>query len=419
MTCPVTAVIKEISDALAKLEAERHLAIQIPLKNKAGEVVATALLDDADAELAKLNWWPSGDGYGAGKNGLMHAAVMGKAPEGYLIDHRNGDRADNRRGNLRFVTASTNAQNCRRSKAKTSSKFTGVCFSEGFWLMVFKSKYVARYEQETWAAWAYNIKVFEEYGALGRYNDLEKPPGFVEKVKKAKVCKSRGVSMRHGLYVAHFWGDKKTVFLGSYKTEEEASRVYEDFRAKWYAEKERLHLAKEITRDEIGPYLMAGDTVIHVSESDWHMLTKHTWSLADGYPTATVMTKPKISVLPMHRYLLGKKKGFVIGHTDGDKTNNRRDNLAFVTYSINAQNKRSVSKTGWSGVWITRGGDYAAEIRKDGKKYGLGTYKVAEVAAYAYDMAAVEFYGPDAHVNGVDKPDGFVWDAAARRLKKV
>lgn len=419
-TCPITAVIKQISDALAKLEAERDLAIKIPLKNKAGEVVATALLDQVDAELAKQNWWSSGDGYGANSGGLMHAAVMGKAPDGFIIDHWNGDRADNRRGNLRFITTSNNAQNCsRRDKANTSSKYTGVCFSMGFWNMGFKGKYVARYDDELWAAWAFNIKVYEEYGALGNYNVIDKPIGFVEKVRKESSCKSRGVTKCPGNYRAVFTGDNKRICLGRYKTEEEASRVYEDFRAKWFADKERLHLAKEITRDDIGPYLMAGDTVIHVSETDWHMLAKHTWCMALGYPTATVSTNPKITVLPMHRYLLGTKKGFVIGHADMDKTNNTRENLEFVSYSTNAQNKRSVSKTGYSGVWINQSGSFAAEIRKDGKKYGLGAYKVAAVAAYAYDMAALEFYGTGAHVNGVDKPEGFEWDSAAMKVKKL
>ncbi len=421
-TCPITAVIAEISAALAKLEAERDLAIQIPLKNKAGKVVEIALLDQEDAELAKANWWMrSTDKYVERASGLMHAAVMGVTPDGYVIDHFNNNRNDNRRGNLRFVTHSNNAHNCsHRNKANTSSKYTGVCLSEGFWIMGFQGKYVARYNDESFAAWAYNIKVYEEYGALGKYNNLAMPDGFVEKVRKEKACSSRGVTKEAGrLYRAVFTGDKRKICLGRYQTEEEASRVYEDFRAKWFAEKERLHLAKEITCDDIGPYLMAADTVIHVSESDWHMLAKHTWCLSSGYPTATVTTKPRNKVLPMHRYLLGTKRGFIIGHRDGDKTNNRRDNLEFVTYSTNGQNKPSLSSTGYSGVWVTGSGSFAAEIRKDGKKYGLGTYKAAEQAAYAYDMAAVEFYGRWAHVNGVQKPDGFVWDADSKKLKKV
>ena len=419
-TCPVTAVIKEVSNTLLDLKANRYLAIKIPLKNKAGKVVATALLDQEDAELAKHNWWSNGDGYAVGSLGLMHAVVMGETPEGKVIDHRNLNPADNRRGNLRFVTAGINVHNCnRRDKVHTTSKHTGVCRSQGFWHVVFKGKYVARYDREIDAAWHFNIKVYEEYGALGKYNMIKKPKGFVEKVRKEQAFKSRGVFYKHGKIAAQFYGDKQNFFLGYFESEDEASQAYEEFYEKWYAEKERKHMETEITRDEFGPFLMAGDTVIHVSECDWHMLTKHTWGMSQGHPTATVSTNPKILVLPMHRYLLGTKKGFGMNHIDNDNTNNTRENLEFVSCSVKSQKKTALSKSGYSGVWINASGNFAAEIRKDGKKYCLGAYKRAEIAAYAYDMAALEFYGPRAHINDVDEPDGLEWDPETRRLKKV
>lgn len=49
----------------------------------------------------------------------------GKLPDpGLQVDHKNGNRADNRFANLRIVTPSVNAQNLRKSQ--TNNKSTGV-----------------------------------------------------------------------------------------------------------------------------------------------------------------------------------------------------------------------------------------------------------------------------------------------------
>lgn len=55
---------------------------------------------------------------------LMHRVILGAKP-GQIVDHRNGDRLDNRRSNLRFCTASESVQN--RGKMKNNkSGFKGV-----------------------------------------------------------------------------------------------------------------------------------------------------------------------------------------------------------------------------------------------------------------------------------------------------
>lgn len=42
---------------------------------------------------------------------LMHKHIMGKAPAGLEVDHINGNGLDNRRSNLRFVTSGVNKHN--------------------------------------------------------------------------------------------------------------------------------------------------------------------------------------------------------------------------------------------------------------------------------------------------------------------
>jgi hypothetical protein len=50
---------------------------------------------------------------GVGQRILMHHAVSGRPPQGFVVDHINGDSLDNRRANLRHATLSENVLNCR------------------------------------------------------------------------------------------------------------------------------------------------------------------------------------------------------------------------------------------------------------------------------------------------------------------
>jgi len=56
---------------------------------------------------------------------LAWLITTGSWPKG-LIDHRNGVRSDNRWGNIREATRSTNAENQRQAKANSITGFLGV-----------------------------------------------------------------------------------------------------------------------------------------------------------------------------------------------------------------------------------------------------------------------------------------------------
>ena len=61
---------------------------------------------------------------------LVRLYVRGKWPEaGYMTDHVNGNRADNRLANLRHATFSQNAAN-RKAPTTNTSCFKGVCFHQ-------------------------------------------------------------------------------------------------------------------------------------------------------------------------------------------------------------------------------------------------------------------------------------------------
>lgn len=77
-----------------------------------------ALVDDADLEwLSAWSWHLAPNGYAArggstGGRALMHRQILGLEPgDGKQGDHINRDRLDNRRENLRVVTAAENSRN--------------------------------------------------------------------------------------------------------------------------------------------------------------------------------------------------------------------------------------------------------------------------------------------------------------------
>lgn len=93
--------------------------------------------------LYRDNWHRTQDGYCSrhtGKNTveLMHRVIMGlDVGEEGIVDHKNGDRLDNRRDNLRVVDTAANNQN--KASEGGSSTYRGVAWKE---------------EKEAWVAYA-------------------------------------------------------------------------------------------------------------------------------------------------------------------------------------------------------------------------------------------------------------------------
>lgn len=140
-------------------------AIELPLCDRHGVVLATALVDQSDAALSAYAWQLSEQGYarrplwehGRKRWVRLHREVLGLERGNPLLgDHINGDRLDCRRSNLRVVTAGQNAQN-RASYANTSSRFRGVSrrgdrFDASIKLGG-RSKHLGRFRSELVAAW--------------------------------------------------------------------------------------------------------------------------------------------------------------------------------------------------------------------------------------------------------------------------
>lgn len=107
-------------------------------------------------------------------------------------------------------------------------------------------------------------------------------------------------------------------------------------------------------------------------------------------------------VILLHRVVLGTAAGRFTDHINRDRLDNRRANLRPASPGENACNrvKPARSKSPHKGVrrWRRR---FVARIRYERRLVYLGSFPTAELAAAAYDIAALVLHGRFAHLNRV------------------
>lgn len=138
-----------------------------------------------------------------------------------------------------------------------------------------------------------------------------------------------------------------------------------------------------------------------VDSEDYPLLSRLTWRLKSGYVMTSFSIGRKTVCIAMHRLIMRPKNGQIIDHINGNRLDNTKKNLQSTSHAHNTHSSRlnKESTGGYKGVEKTKHNYYRARITHEGKKYGLGTYKTAELAAAAYDKAAVRFYGKHALTN--------------------
>lgn len=107
----------------------------------------------------------------------FHRLVMNAQP-GQSVDHKHGDKADNRRKSLRICTHSQNMHNRRVIAANNSSGFKGVSWNRqgGKWVAQIckdgKNRLIGRFACKIEAARAYNEAALTLHGEFARLNPL-------------------------------------------------------------------------------------------------------------------------------------------------------------------------------------------------------------------------------------------------------
>ena len=107
----------------------------------------------------------------------MHKEIMGEAHKGHVIDHFNGCRHDNRRGNLRFASNTLNNHN-KRSQPIKSNKYIGVHIRNTnicSWTAKFKARGLGTSRIQEHATWSYDVAIYQAYGKEANFNIIQKP----------------------------------------------------------------------------------------------------------------------------------------------------------------------------------------------------------------------------------------------------
>jgi hypothetical protein len=103
----------------------------------------------------------------------------------------------------------------------------------------------------------------------------------------------------------------------------------------------------------------------------------------------------------LHRNILSVSPGMEIDHINGDGLDCRRSNLRPALHRENCKNRRkNLSHIGPKGVQRVRGSRWRARIRTNGILIHLGYFDTEELAAEAYDRAAIRLHGDFARLNG-------------------
>jgi hypothetical protein len=96
-------------------------------------------------KVIKHNWYLDSNGYPmtyTARSKTLHKNLLGKQQDGYVIDHINRNKLDNRLNNLRVITKKENSYN--RTKNKSSkNKYKGVRKNKSTYNSTYNSTYTA------------------------------------------------------------------------------------------------------------------------------------------------------------------------------------------------------------------------------------------------------------------------------------
>ena len=114
------------------------------------------------------------------------------------------------------------------------------------------------------------------------------------------------------------------------------------------------------------------------------------FTLSHGYPRVSVGSRKNKRVdYYVHNvitlcYLGEKPQGYQTDHINSIRTDNRVENLQYITPQQNIQKRKTINGINVKGYSLTKNGTYQASINVDYKKISLGYYHTEEEARKAY-----------------------------------
>ena len=150
-------------------------------------------------------------------------------------------------------------------------------------------------------------------------------------------------------------------------------------------------------------------SVAGVSAANYEKVKQYRWfraGFAKKHPRSThyamaMIRQPggKRRAIHLHTFLFGRE-GVIVDHKDGNGLDCRDSNIRITVRFGNAQHqgKQRSNSSGYKGI-SPHGSGWRAEIRANGVRSYLGTYRTKENAAHAYDAACLQHHGEFAVLN--------------------
>lgn len=148
------------------------------------------------------------------------------------------------------------------------------------------------------------------------------------------------------------------------------------------------------------PLTRGYSTIIDQTDSD---LANFKWYTVIDKRTQYAVRRENGKTIFMHRVILSRKLGRdllaheLVDHEKHNGLDNRRDKLRLASYADNSRN-RSTYKNKYKGVQ-KNGKGFRAKICVNRKHICLGTFPTIELAARAYNEAAIKYHGEFASLN--------------------
>jgi hypothetical protein len=166
-----------------------------------------AYVDAADYEGLTRHVWYLSNGYAVrnenGKRIYMHRQLA-EAPADMVVDHMDGNRANNCRFNLRVCTRSENLRN-QRKRLGSRSRFKGVLYDKQYrkWFAVCGRHFRGYFNDEIEAARAYDRMAVQYLDEFARLNFSHLPV-----IRSARICRTAASRRPPGIEFLLLWAPR-------------------------------------------------------------------------------------------------------------------------------------------------------------------------------------------------------------------